>query len=178
MCCRRPAPMRLVPFSYFWTCWNVSPSASATSVWLLSSISRRIRTRLPTCLSVGLRVPLGICASWQLQRYSAVVRGRCGRRRRRCSRQGIDGRRGCRRRTSGGRRTPRGRRTGGRRDRYGVTVDEHNHDNRRDGGNDPGPHCGATAVLFEVEAAKLVRLGRGIGQGVLRQIGHVTSPLT
>jgi hypothetical protein len=31
MCCRRPAPMRLVPFSYFWTCWNVSPSASATS---------------------------------------------------------------------------------------------------------------------------------------------------
>jgi hypothetical protein len=42
------ALIRLVPFSYFWTCWNVRPSASATSVWLIWSMSRRIRNRLPT----------------------------------------------------------------------------------------------------------------------------------
>ena len=28
MCCSRLAPIRLVPFSYFWTCWKVSPSLS------------------------------------------------------------------------------------------------------------------------------------------------------
>src|ERR1035438_7485825 len=60
MCCSRLAPMRLVPFSYFWTCWNVSPRASATSVWLISSMRRRIRTRLPTCLSIRLRTPFAI----------------------------------------------------------------------------------------------------------------------
>jgi hypothetical protein len=27
MCCRRLALTRLAPFSYFWTCWNVSPRA-------------------------------------------------------------------------------------------------------------------------------------------------------
>jgi hypothetical protein len=31
--------MRLEPFSYFWSCWNVRLRASATSVWL---IRRRI----------------------------------------------------------------------------------------------------------------------------------------
>jgi hypothetical protein len=30
MCRRRMAPMRLAPFSYFRTFWNVSPRASAT----------------------------------------------------------------------------------------------------------------------------------------------------
>ena len=30
--CSRPAPMRLTPFSYFWTCWNVTPILSASSV--------------------------------------------------------------------------------------------------------------------------------------------------
>src|SRR5438874_1143611 len=54
MCWSRLAPTRLVPFSYFWTCWNVSPSASPRSVWLIASIIRRMRTRLPTCLSIGL----------------------------------------------------------------------------------------------------------------------------
>ena len=34
--------------------------ASATSVWLMSSMSRRIRKRLPTCLSVGLIRLFGI----------------------------------------------------------------------------------------------------------------------
>ena len=42
------ALMRLDPFSYFWTCWNVSPSAFAISVWLISSMRRRMRKRLPT----------------------------------------------------------------------------------------------------------------------------------
>ena len=27
--CKRPALIRFVPFSYFWTCWNVMPSAVA-----------------------------------------------------------------------------------------------------------------------------------------------------
>ena len=29
MCCSRLALMRLEPFSYFWSCWNVRPRASA-----------------------------------------------------------------------------------------------------------------------------------------------------
>mgnify|MGYP007116559457 CR=1 FL=1 len=48
------AEIRLVPFSYFWTCWKVSPSASPNPVWVMWSIMRRIRTLAPTCLSVGL----------------------------------------------------------------------------------------------------------------------------
>jgi hypothetical protein len=54
MCCKRPAPMRFTPFSYFCTCWNVSPSASASVSWVIPSIFRRIRTWLPTCLSTGV----------------------------------------------------------------------------------------------------------------------------
>ena len=54
ICCKRLAPIRLVPFSYFCTCWNVRSSASPSFSWLIPSIIRRIRTRLPTCLSVGL----------------------------------------------------------------------------------------------------------------------------
>src|SRR5207245_2869809 len=56
----RSAPMRLVPFSYFCTCWKVSPMSLPSSVWLISSIMRRIRTRLPTCLSVELGGFLGM----------------------------------------------------------------------------------------------------------------------
>src|SRR5262249_23533518 len=54
MCCKRLAPMRFVPLSYFCTCWNVSPRASPSFSWLIPSIIRRIRTRLPTFLSHGL----------------------------------------------------------------------------------------------------------------------------
>src|SRR6201747_2464084 len=50
----RLAPTRLVPFSYFWTCWNVSPNASPSFSWLMPSMMRRMRTRLPTYLSTGL----------------------------------------------------------------------------------------------------------------------------
>src|SRR5579863_1581006 len=50
----RLAPTRLVPFSYFCTCWNVSPSASPSLSWLMPSMMRRMRTRLPTYLSTGL----------------------------------------------------------------------------------------------------------------------------
>src|SRR5215475_8471333 len=49
----RLAPTRLVPFSYFWICWKVRPSASPSFSWLMPSIMRRIRTRLPTYLSTG-----------------------------------------------------------------------------------------------------------------------------
>src|SRR5262245_12237317 len=51
---QRLAPMRLVPFSYFCTCWNVRPSASPSFPWFIASIMRRMRTRRPTCLSTGL----------------------------------------------------------------------------------------------------------------------------
>src|SRR6185295_14100194 len=64
ICCRRLAPIRLVPFSYFCTCWNVRPSASPSFSWLIPSIMRRIRTRLPTCLSVGLGAFLAITISY------------------------------------------------------------------------------------------------------------------
>ena len=53
ICCSRLAPIRFVPFSYFCTCWKVRPSASPSFSWLMLSIMRRMRTRLPTCLSVG-----------------------------------------------------------------------------------------------------------------------------
>src|SRR5580658_2322308 len=53
-CCSRLALTRLVPFSYFWICWKVRPTASPRLVWLIASMSRRIRIRAPTCSSVGL----------------------------------------------------------------------------------------------------------------------------
>src|SRR5262249_15435149 len=34
-------------------CWKVRPSESPSFSWLIPSIIRRMRTRLPTCLSVG-----------------------------------------------------------------------------------------------------------------------------
>jgi len=55
ICCNRLAPMRLVPFSYFCTCWKVRPSASPSFSWLIASIRRRMRTRRPTYLSIGFR---------------------------------------------------------------------------------------------------------------------------
>src|SRR5689334_18148111 len=53
ICCNRLAPTRLVPFSYFWICWKVRPSASPSFSWLMPSMMRRMRTRLPTYLSTG-----------------------------------------------------------------------------------------------------------------------------
>src|SRR3977135_4145367 len=50
----RLAPLLLVSFSYFCTCWNVSPRASPSFSWLMPSMMRRMRTRLPTYLSTGL----------------------------------------------------------------------------------------------------------------------------
>src|SRR3979490_2848494 len=50
----RRARIVLVLFSYFWTCWNVSPRASPSFSWLMPSMMRRMRTRLPTYLSTGL----------------------------------------------------------------------------------------------------------------------------
>src|SRR5262244_2090609 len=64
ICCNRLAPIRLVPFSYFCTCWKVRPSASPSFPWLIASIMRRKRTRLPTCWSVG---------------FGAFFRGNCKR---------------------------------------------------------------------------------------------------
>src|SRR5262245_6377595 len=54
ICCNRLAPKRFMPLSYFCTCWNERPSAFPSFSWLIASICRRIRTRLPTCLSTEL----------------------------------------------------------------------------------------------------------------------------
>src|SRR5262249_51112129 len=70
ICCKRLAPMRLVPFSYFCTCWKVRPSASPSFSWLIASIIRRMRTRLPTCLSMGLGAFLAAAITIS---YAAVV---------------------------------------------------------------------------------------------------------
>src|ERR1700690_772062 len=64
ICCRRLAPMRLGPFSYFCTCLNVRPSASPSFSCDMLNIIRRMRTRDPTCLSIGLGVFLAIKVSY------------------------------------------------------------------------------------------------------------------
>src|SRR5262245_11948253 len=46
ICCNRPAPMRLVPFSYFCTCWKVRPSLSASFCWGVRQVpGRQVSTR-------------------------------------------------------------------------------------------------------------------------------------
>ena len=50
---RRLALIRFAPFSYFWTCWNVTPTASANWVCDIPADSRRNRKRPPTCTSIG-----------------------------------------------------------------------------------------------------------------------------
>src|SRR6185312_3145807 len=54
-----PAPTRLTPFSYFWTCWNVSPNSSPSFSWLMPTSMRLKRTRLPTWASIGSACFLG-----------------------------------------------------------------------------------------------------------------------
>ncbi len=54
MACNRLAPTRFVPFSYFWICWNVMPRFSPSFSWLMPSMLRRSRIRLPTWTSIGL----------------------------------------------------------------------------------------------------------------------------
>jgi hypothetical protein len=48
-----PAPTRFTPFSYFWTCWNVTPSALARSVCDIRQTRRCARINWPTSLSLG-----------------------------------------------------------------------------------------------------------------------------
>src|SRR3954469_17340574 len=48
---RRPAPTRFTPFSYFWTCWNVTPSRLPSSVCDIPWAMRRARMRWPTSTS-------------------------------------------------------------------------------------------------------------------------------
>src|SRR5260221_11317917 len=68
----RLAPTRLVPFSYFCICWNVSPNASPSFSWLMPSMIRRMRTGLPTYLSTGLGALVDISDTpWD---YAAGVR--------------------------------------------------------------------------------------------------------
>ena len=42
-----------MPVSYFWICWNLIPTRSANCCWVMPTIQRRCRTRLPTCTSTG-----------------------------------------------------------------------------------------------------------------------------
>jgi hypothetical protein len=44
--------MRLVPRSYFWTCWNLMPSIVASFSWLNPRSARRRRNRDPICASM------------------------------------------------------------------------------------------------------------------------------
>jgi hypothetical protein len=69
----RLALTRFAPFSYFCTCWNVSPSASPSFSWLMSSIIRRILTRPPTCLSTGLGAFLTIARFTMPPNHSCVA---------------------------------------------------------------------------------------------------------
>src|SRR5450631_1461344 len=48
---RRPAPTRFVPFSYFCTCWNETPSRLARSPCDMPAASRCARMDTPTWLS-------------------------------------------------------------------------------------------------------------------------------
>src|ERR1700691_2987126 len=68
----RLAPTRLVPFSYFCTCWKVRPSASPSFSWLMPSMMRRMRTRLPTYLSTGLGALVDISGTSEEQRIDGV----------------------------------------------------------------------------------------------------------
>src|SRR5882762_8856544 len=54
---RRPAPTRLTPFSYFCTCWNVTPRRFPKSVCDMPLAMRRARMRWPTSTSSDV-VPL------------------------------------------------------------------------------------------------------------------------
>src|SRR5687767_9475313 len=71
----RLAPTRLVPFSYFCTCWNVRPNASPSFSWLMPSMMRRMRTRLPTYLSTGLGALVDISNTpWDLRLQDEAVK--------------------------------------------------------------------------------------------------------
>ena len=54
MSTKRLELIRLWPFSYFWTCWKVTPIIFAKVFWLMLSKVRRNRVRAPTCTSMGL----------------------------------------------------------------------------------------------------------------------------
>src|SRR3954451_14540228 len=73
ICWMRLAPTRVVPFSYFCTCWNVSPNASPSFSWLMPSMMRRMRTRLPTYLSTGFGALVDIL---QHSRDYALIKAR------------------------------------------------------------------------------------------------------
>ena len=51
-CCKRPAPIRSVPFSYLCTCWKLTPTAWASFLWLMPKVWRRTRILLPIYLSI------------------------------------------------------------------------------------------------------------------------------
>src|SRR5215204_5153271 len=45
------APMRFVPRSYFWTCWNVTPTALPRAVWERPRVILENRSCSPTKIS-------------------------------------------------------------------------------------------------------------------------------
>jgi hypothetical protein len=51
ICCRRAAPTRLTPFSYFRTCWKLTPILSASSDCEILCSTRRNLIRLPSSTS-------------------------------------------------------------------------------------------------------------------------------
>src|SRR5215208_5744349 len=53
ICVRRLAPTRFTPFSYFCTCWNVTPNWSASADCDMPLASRWILIRWPTATSMA-----------------------------------------------------------------------------------------------------------------------------
>jgi len=50
----REAAIRLVPLSFFWICWNDTPTRVARSAWVRPNIQRRARMRSPTMRSISV----------------------------------------------------------------------------------------------------------------------------
>src|SRR5438128_12664767 len=66
---------RLAARSYFWICWKVRPTESASFSWLMPSSLRRMRMRRPTWRSTGFG-PVSMLTIWFMRPYlkAALVR--------------------------------------------------------------------------------------------------------
>src|SRR6185503_12790032 len=54
---RRPAEIVLAAHSYFWICWNRTPTAFPRTVWESPSSRRRARSRAPIWQSMSVVIP-------------------------------------------------------------------------------------------------------------------------
>ena len=71
-----PAGLQLtlfVPFSYFCICWKVSPTSSASWLWLIDNSRRLNRIRLPTRTSIEFFTISLQNENWKKQRTKCVA---------------------------------------------------------------------------------------------------------